>query len=106
MVHPWSLPLDHQIIFWTMTIQMQNNNKPHMLRGFSTIELIITATILTFVTGLGLMGISRAKASIRLSGSAREYASYIEKARLYSIRRHADDATQRASVAINDDKTS
>lgn len=92
--------------FWTMTIQMQNKNKPQKLRGFSTIELIITATILTIVTGLGLMGISRAKASIRLSGSAREYASYIEKARLYSIRRHADDATTRASVAINDNKTS
>src|SRR4051812_31439463 len=75
-------------------------------RGFSTMELIITTTILTIVTGLGLMGISRAKASVRLAGSAREYASYIEKARVYSIRRHADDPTQRASIAINDDKAS
>jgi type II secretory pathway pseudopilin PulG len=75
-------------------------------RGFSTIELLITATILTIVTGLGLMGISRAKASVRLSGSAREFASYIEKARLYSIRRHADNAATRANVAINDTKTS
>jgi Tfp pilus assembly protein FimT len=74
--------------------------------GFSAIELLITATILSIVTGLGVMGISRAKASIRLSGAAREYASYIEKARLFSIRRHADDASKRASVAINDDKTS
>src|SRR5678809_1735810 len=83
-----------------------NKNTPRKLRGFSTMELIITTTILTIVTGLGLMGISRAKASIRLSGSAREYASYIEKARLYSIRRHADDAAKRANVAINDNKTS
>ena len=75
-------------------------------RGFSTIELLITATVLTIVTGLGLMGISRAQASIRLSGSAREYASYIEKARLYSIRRHADDAAERANVAISDNKKS
>jgi Tfp pilus assembly protein FimT len=75
-------------------------------RGFSTTELVITATILTIVTAFGLMGISRAKASIRLSGSAREYASYIEKARMYSIRRHADDEAQRANVAINDNKTS
>jgi Tfp pilus assembly protein FimT len=74
--------------------------------GFSAIELLITATILTIVTGLGVMGISRAKASIRLSGAAREYASYIEKARLFSIRRHADNASERASVAINDDKSS
>ena len=79
---------------------------PRTRRGFSTIELLITATVLTIVTGLGLMGISRAKASIRLSGSAREFASYIEKARLHSIRRHADNADERANVAINDTKTS
>ena len=74
--------------------------------GFSAIELLITATVLTIVTGLGLMGITRARAAIRLSGAAREYASYIEKARVYSIRRHADDASQRANVAINADQIS
>jgi Tfp pilus assembly protein FimT len=74
--------------------------------GFSTVELIITATVLTIVTGLGLMGISRARASIRISGAAREYATYIEKARLFSIRSHADDAGERATIKINDDKAS
>jgi Tfp pilus assembly protein FimT len=74
--------------------------------GFSTIELLITATILTIVTAFGVMGITRAKASIRLSGAAREYASYIEKARTLSIRNHADDASERGTVTINDDKTS
>ena len=93
-----------------MMMRMQKTKapkqSPRTRRGFSTIELLITATVLTIVTGLGLMGISRAKASVRLSGSAREFASYIEKARLYSIRRHADDAAERANVAINDNKTS
>ena len=93
-----------------MTMEMQkskaNKHTPRTGRGFSTIELLITATVLTIVTGFGLMGISRAKASIRLSGSAREFASYIEKARLYSIRRHANEAADRANVAINDNKTS
>jgi len=74
--------------------------------GFSTIELVIVATILTIVTGFGVLGISRAKASIRLSGAAREYASYIEKARLFSIRSHADAAGERANVAINANQTS
>src|SRR5690349_14714829 len=81
----------------------------HTLRtrsGFSTIELLITATILTIVTAFGVMGITRAKASIRLSGAAREYASYIEKARTLSIRNHADNASERATVTINDDKSS
>jgi prepilin-type N-terminal cleavage/methylation domain-containing protein len=75
-------------------------------RGFSAIELLITVTILSIVTGLSVMGISRAKASVRLSGAAREYATQIEKARVFSIRRHADDAANRASVEINDDKSS
>lgn len=74
--------------------------------GFSTIELVIVATILTIVTGFGVMGINRAKASIRLTGAAREYASYIERARLYSIRSHAESASERANVAINAGRTS
>jgi Tfp pilus assembly protein FimT len=82
------------------------NLKTRTRGGFTAIELIITATVLSIVTGLGLMGISRARASVRLSGAAREYASYIEKARLFSIRSHADDAGERASVAINEDKAS
>lgn len=74
--------------------------------GFSAIELIITASVLTIVTGFGLLGITRAKASIRLSSAAREYASYVEKARVLSIRSHADDASERSSIAINENKTS
>lgn len=74
--------------------------------GFSVIELIITATVLTVVTGFGILGITRAKASIRLSGAAREYAAYVEKARILSIRNHADDEDERSAIAINDNKTS
>jgi Tfp pilus assembly protein FimT len=74
--------------------------------GFSAIELIVTATVLTIVTAFGLLGITRARASVRLSGAAREYASYIEKARVLSIRSHADDESERSSIAINENKTS
>ena len=92
-----------------MNIGMRNrkaNSNTRRSCGFSAIELTITATVLTIVTGLGLMGITRARASIRLSGAAREYASYIEKARIHSIRSHADDAAERATIEINDDRTS
>ena len=74
--------------------------------GFSAVELVITVAIITVVVVFGLLGITRARASIRLSGAAREYASYIEKARVQSIRRHADDATQMATVTINPDRAS
>src|SRR5215207_5043380 len=92
-----------------MMRMQKNKTNSHTLRtggGFSAIELLITATILTIVSALGLMGITRARASVRLSGAAREYASYIEKARIFSIRSHADDAAERANVAINDDRMS
>jgi Tfp pilus assembly protein FimT len=92
-----------------MMRMQKNNTKSHTLRtgrGFSVIELLVTATILTIVTGFGLMGITRARAAVRLSSAAREYASYIEKARVLSIRSHADDAGERASVTINADRTS
>jgi len=76
------------------------------LGGFSTVELLAVVTVLAIITAFGLLGVSKARASVRLSGAARQYAAYIEKARIYSIKRHADDATQRASVAINANKSS
>jgi hypothetical protein len=89
-----------------MMMGMSKANLQTTRNGFSTVELVIVATILTIVTSFGVMGISRAKASVRLSGAAREYASYIERARLYSIRSHAETADERANVVINDDKLS
>lgn len=74
--------------------------------GFSMIEITIMTAIIAIVTAFGLMGITRARASVRLSSAAREYATYIEKARMHSIRSHADDATERAGVAINESKLS
>lgn len=88
------------------TQKSKANKTRHAGDGFSLIELIITATIIAIVSAFGVIGISRAKASIRLSGAAREYASYIEKARTLSIRNHADDASERATIIIADDKSS
>ena len=74
--------------------------------GFSVVELLVTGVVLTVVTSAGVMGITRARASVRIAGAAREYGAYIEKARIHSIRSHADDASERSSVTINEDMTS
>ena len=74
--------------------------------GFSVVEVLVTAVVLTVVSTAGVMGITRARASVRLAGAAREYGAYVEKARIQSIRSHADDEDERASVVISDDKTS
>jgi Tfp pilus assembly protein FimT len=69
----------------------QLNSRSRRFGGFSTVELLAVVTMLAIITAFGFMGISKARASVRLSGAARQYAAYIEKARIYSIRRHAVD---------------
>lgn len=78
----------------------------HVETGFSLLETLIVVTVVAVLTAAGFLGITRARASMRLSGSAREYASYIERARVYSIRHHADTLAEAASVSINGDRTS
>ena len=90
-------------------MDVQKTKAPSKMRrhnGFTTVEILIMMVILAIVTAFGLIGITSARASVRLSGAAREYASYIEKARMHSIRNHADNDAERASIAINDSKTS
>lgn len=89
------------------------NNRPNLLEtrlrnqeGFSLIETLIVIAIVCLLASMGVLGITRARASMRLSGAAREYATYIEKVRIFSIRRHADTLAEAANVSINDDRTS
>jgi len=90
-------------------MDLQKTKAPSNTRkcnGFTMVEIVIMAAIISIVTAFGLLGITRARASVRLSGAAREYATYIEKARMHSIRSHADDESERASVAISEAKSS
>jgi type II secretory pathway pseudopilin PulG len=90
-------------------MDVQKKKAPLKMRkrnGFTMVEITIMAAIVSIVTAFGLIGITRARASVRLTGAAREYATYIEKARMHSIRSHADDESERASVAIDESKTS
>lgn len=66
-------------------------------RGFTILQVLITVTLITVVSSFGVMAIGRARASFRLSGSSRELAGYLEKARSNAIRRN-----DTASVTIAD----
>jgi hypothetical protein len=57
--------------------------------GFTTMQLVVTIAIISIVSVFGVVGITNARAEFRLQSSARLFASYIEKARADSIRRHA-----------------
>lgn len=73
-------------------------------RGATVLEMVVTIVILVIITAFAIFGINSARASFRLSGSARIFTSYLEKARSDSVRRHAEGADQ-ASVQIVDATT-
>lgn len=56
--------------------------------GFSLIQILLTVCVIAIVSTFGVMAIASARASFRLSGSARELAGYLEKARSNAIRRN------------------
>ena len=56
--------------------------------GFTTIQMLITVALVTIVSAFALFAIDSARASVRLTGSTREFAGYLEKARSNAIRRN------------------
>jgi hypothetical protein len=62
--------------------------------GFTIMQMVVTIAIIAIVTAFGVLGITTARAEFRLHNSARLFASYIEKARADSIRRHASSGSE------------
>jgi hypothetical protein len=58
------------------------------------VEVLITLAIIAVVSGAALMGISSARASVRLSNSARQFAINAEGARADAVRRHGQASVQ------------
>jgi type II secretory pathway pseudopilin PulG len=74
-----------------------NSRTARQQRGFTITQMIITLAIIAIVSTFGVLGIRTARAEFRLQSSARLFATYIEKARADSVRRHAGTG-QEASV--------
>lgn len=79
-----------------VTLTSANNTN----RGFSVIELLIVVSILSVVSGFALMQITRARQVMTRENAARELGSYLEKARVDSLRRHPAASAQMAQVTI------
>ncbi|HEY6189466.1 MAG TPA: GspH/FimT family pseudopilin [Pyrinomonadaceae bacterium] len=60
--------------------------------GFNLLQMMITVTVMIIVGTVAFMGITSARENMRLSGSARQFASYVEKARIDAVRRHTSSA--------------
>jgi hypothetical protein len=74
-------------------------------RGFTITQMIVTLAIISVVSTFGVLGIRTARAEFRLQSSARLFATYIEKARVDAIRRHAP-AGEESSIETFDPGTS
>jgi type II secretory pathway pseudopilin PulG len=73
-------------------------------RGVSIVEILIVVTMIGVVSAFAVMQIAGAQRAMRLSNSAREFTSWLDKTRLDSIRRHAVGG-ERANVTISSANT-
>ena len=68
--------------------------------GFSVLELLIVGVMISVLIGFAITQIAKAKQHMTRANAVRELTTYIEKARLDSVRRHATSNAQMAQVAI------
>jgi hypothetical protein len=71
-----------------------NSSRATQQRGFTIVQMMITLAVVAVVTTFGVLGIRTARAEFRVHSAARLFASYIEKARVDAIRRHAPDGEE------------
>jgi type II secretory pathway pseudopilin PulG len=82
--------------------QVPRTLKGHNESGFTLLQLVIVIAIIAVLSTVALLGVTSARASQRRINSARLFAGYLEKARVDSVRRHADGSTANplASVTV------
>lgn len=69
-------------------------------RGFTILQTLIALAIMGVICSFAILGLTRAKANLRLQNSVRQLSSYLEKARLDAIKRHGS-----SSVVFTDTST-
>lgn len=74
-------------------------------RGFSLLELILILAVIGIVSGFAYVRLAAAREVMRVTNSSREFTSFVQKARLDSIRRHATTAAAKATVVVNNATT-
>src|SRR6185369_3907689 len=88
-----------------MSTRITRQKKQPAQHGFSMMQLIITLAVVSIVSGLAVLGIASARQRIRLTNSSRLLASYAEKARVDSVRRHPSDAAQMSGIEVVNNNT-
>ena len=87
-----------------MAVEMKNASATKSIghRGFTLLQMLIVVVVIAVIGGMAAFGIAQARQRIRLTNSARLLASYLEKARVDSVRRHPVNAADMAGVTVID----
>ena len=68
--------------------------------GFSLVEVAIVVAMLAVILGFALMSFVKASRQVDRAGATTEIATFLQKARLDSMRRNARDVNQMSQVKI------
>ena len=86
----------------TAKTRIDRRRKPNAQAGFSLLQILIVLGVVSVVSALACFGIASARQRIRLTNSSRLLASYVEKARVDSVRRHPMTADEMAGIEVLD----
>ena len=70
--------------------------------GFTILQIAIVVAIIAIFTSFALLTLSSTRASLHLQNSVRQLSSYLEKARLDAVRRHASSTVAFTSPSTYD----
>lgn len=79
-----------------------NRRKAKPQAGFSMLQILVVLGVVSVVSALAFFGIASARQRIRLTNSSRLLASYVEKARVDSVRRHPMTGAEMAGIEVLD----
>ena len=67
----------------------RNSRTARQQHGFTIMQMVVALAIISVVSTVGVLGVKSAREHFKMQTSARLFASYTEKARADSVRRHA-----------------
>ncbi len=86
----------------TANTRIDHRQKPKAQAGFSLLQILVVLGVVSVVSALAFFGIASARQRIRLTNSSRLLASYVEKARVDSVRRHPMTPEEMAGIEVLD----